>query len=296
MKIKNNISFLNKIVWYDINEDGYITKPLKNQAVIYIYMNINNLDCYVGSTTNLAARVSSHKSCILNWNKYEKKIKGSTILYESILNYGWSNFKFGVLEYIDLSNNLNIEQKKEIILGKEQYYLDNINPSLNKYKIATNSSLGTKRGIMFSLNQSKAQRGKSINYSFRSNNIVKIVSPETRSKLSLVNQGINVKVFDKFNNLILEFSSIRNAAKHFGVHPKTIGNIYKTGRSFDEYIYKFKVNDIRVWIYNIDNQLLNVIDNIAKTSLFYNIPSSTLSDYIKSGKLYKNKFYFYKTK
>jgi hypothetical protein len=148
---------------------------------------------------------------------------------------------------------------------------------------------------MFSLNQSKAQRGKSINYSFRPNNIIKIVSPETRYKMSLTNQGINVKIFDKFNNFLYEFSSIRNTAKYFGVHPKTIGNIYRTGKSFDEYIYKFNIKDIRISIYNINNELINILDNIKKTSIFYNIPSSTLSDYIKSGKLYKNKYYFFKT-
>jgi len=99
---------------------------------------------------------------------------------------------------------------------------------------------------MFSLNQSRAQRGKSINYSPRPNNIIKIVSPETRTKMSLTSQGINVKIFDKTNNFLYEFSSIRNAAKHFGVHPKTIGNIYKTGKSFDEYIYKFNIKDTRI--------------------------------------------------
>jgi hypothetical protein len=198
-----------------------------------------------------------------------------------------------VLEYIDLSNNIDIKLKKKIILDKEQYYIDNLNPTLNTYKIA-NSSLGTKRDIIFCLNMSKIRRGKSINYSSKPNNIVKIVTPETRSKISLTNQGINVKIFDKFNNFIYEFSSIRSTAKHFGVHPKTIGNIYRTGKSFDEFIYKFTIKDTRICVYNINNELINILDNLKKTSLFYDISSSTLSDYIKSGKLYKNKYYFCK--
>jgi hypothetical protein len=99
---------------------------------------------------------------------------------------------------------------------------------------------------MFCVNLSKIRRGKSINYSFKANNIVKLVTPETRYKLSLVSQGINVKVFDKFYNFMFEFSSIRNTAKYFGVHPKTIANIYKTGKSFDEFIYKFNIKDTRI--------------------------------------------------
>jgi hypothetical protein len=30
----------------------------------------------------------------------------------SVLKHGWSNFKFGVLEFIDLSNTTYIKQKK----------------------------------------------------------------------------------------------------------------------------------------------------------------------------------------
>jgi hypothetical protein len=34
--MKNNISFLNKIVWHDINENGYVKKFSTNKPVIYI--------------------------------------------------------------------------------------------------------------------------------------------------------------------------------------------------------------------------------------------------------------------
>jgi hypothetical protein len=33
---QDNISFLNKITWYDINENGYIKECFKKQSVIYI--------------------------------------------------------------------------------------------------------------------------------------------------------------------------------------------------------------------------------------------------------------------
>jgi hypothetical protein len=124
--------------------------------------------------------------------------------------------------------------------------------------------------------------------------IPRLVTNETKLKISLNNQGIKVKVFDRFHNLIYEFSSIRNTAKFFNVDPKTINNIYKTGKSFDEYIYKFEPKDTKIYVYNVNNYLINILDNSKKASIFYKIPSSTLSNYIKSNKLYKNRFYFSK--
>jgi len=65
----------------------------------------------------------------------------------------------GVLEYIDLSQIADSKDKKLIILDKEQYYLNILNPFLNLYKKA-NSSLGAKRSPNFSIKASKIRRGK----------------------------------------------------------------------------------------------------------------------------------------
>jgi len=290
----NNLN--NKIIWYNINKEGYINKHLENKPAIYIYMknslSNNEFNCYIGSTINLSARISSHRCQINNFNNYKYTNK-RTLFYELIIKHGWENFQFGILEYIDLSFVKDIKQKKEIILEKEQYYLNNINPSLNSYKKAT-SSLGVKRSLAFSIKMSKIRRGKSIRSNKKINNTIRIITEETKSKISLKNQGINVKVFDKLNNLINEFASIRSTAKFFNVHPKTINNIYKTGKSFDEFIYKFELKDNRISIYDINKNIIDTFDNSKKVSIHYNIPSSTLSDYIKSNKLYKNKFYFSK--
>jgi hypothetical protein len=70
--------------------------------------------------------------------------------------------------------------------------------------------------------------------------------------------------------------------------------IFKTGKSFDGLTYKFKVKENKTWVYDINHKLIEIFDNAKKASIYFNIPSSTLYDYIKSGKLYKNKYYFYK--
>lgn len=195
------------------------------------------------------------------------------------MKYSWVKFKFGVIEYRTFPKNISSKEKREILLKKEQHYLDTLNPSLNICKEA-NSPLGVKREITFSINLSKACRGNKYKKpSFNSNNIIKVIYLETKSKISLRNQGVNVKIFVQSNNLINEFSSIASAAKHLGVTHKTISMVYKTGKSFDEYTYKFSIKDNRIWVYNVDNKLINILENAKKTSEFFNIPSSTIGDY-----------------
>lgn len=295
--IIDNMSLQNKIAWYNIDKNGYIDKYLINQAAVYIYMKMPNLyekaSYYVGSSIHLTSRISSHRSLITYLDNYKKK--GSPIFYRSVREHGWLNFKFGVLEYVDLSNIINVKQKRKTLLLREQYYLDNIDPSLNTCKMA-DSPLGVKRDKMFSINLSKSRRGKRKKLDTKVNkinNITKIVTSETRLLISSRCQGVSVKIFDKSNNLVNEFPTITSAAKHFGVDNKTISMIYKTGKSYDDYTYKFEVKDTKVWVYDSNKELIILLDNIKKTSEWSSITESTISNYIRSGKLYKNKFYFH---
>jgi len=141
-----------------------------------------------------------------------------------------------------LFNITNIEQKKKIILEREQYYLDKINPSLNICKMA-DSPLGIKRNTMFSINLSKSQIGKSKKLNIDINNISKIVTSETKLKISLRCKGVTVKVFDKSNNIVNLFTTITSTAKCFGVDTKTISKIFKT---IYDYIKSGQVNYIKI--------------------------------------------------
>jgi group I intron endonuclease len=175
--MKDKTSLLNNVMWYDINKKGYINKSLKYQAAVYIYKKTSSFDgkaCYyVGSSIKLASRISSHRCRVTNWHKYENT--DFSFFYRSILKHGWLNFKFGVLEYVDLYNIMDIKQKKKTLLEREQYYLDNINPSLNIRKIAS-SPLGIKRDITFNTNKSESQINKKLNIKVNDiNNISKNV-------------------------------------------------------------------------------------------------------------------------
>jgi hypothetical protein len=110
---------------------------------------------------------------------------------------------------------------------------------------------------MFSINLSKARKGKKIKKSSFNNNIVKLITPEIKSKLSLRNKGVDVKVLDKSNKLIYQLLDksnkliyqlpiITKTAKFFNISTKTISRIYYTGKPFDDFIYKFNVKDNRI--------------------------------------------------
>lgn len=54
----------------------------------------------------------------------------------------------------------------------------------------------------------------------------------------------------------------------------------------------FETQDLKISVYDNNNKLINILNNKLDTSIAYNIPYTTLSRYIKTGKLYKKKYYF----
>lgn len=127
-------------------------------------------------------------------------------------------------------------------------------------------------------------------------NIPNIIRDETRLRKSLRSRGISVKIYERSNNLVNEFSTIKSAAKHLGVTGKTISNIFKTGKSYDNFVYKFYIKNNKIWVCDYDNKLIKLFDDIKKVSEWSSIPYSTIYKYIKSNKPYKNKYYFYMVK
>ena len=287
--MKDNLLIKNKILWYDINENGYINGCLNNKPAVYVYKGIYGEEpCYVGASTRLTNRLTSHRSRINNWNKDYYNNNGSLIFYNSVLKHGWSNFQLGILEYIDTStrceHNSNI---KDVLLKREQYYLNSINPSLNICKIA-GSPLGIKHGIAFSKNLSEARRGKKNKIVPKVNLKSKNVTAETRLKLSSRSQGIKVKIFDNSNILISEFSSMTSAAKFLGVSDRTISRILNTGISYDKFIYKFEVNNPQpIIVINKENNNIKKYYSVRTAAKDMAVSRCLISSHINTNKLLK---------
>jgi hypothetical protein len=128
-------------------------------------------------------------------------------------------------------------------------------------------------------------------------NLGKKITIKTRAKLSDYAQGVNVKLFDRINKTTQIFTSMNKAANYLNISPGTISKILLRGKNFDDnFVFEFSIKDLRILIYDSNYKLINIVKNARTAALYYNIPRSTLVDYIKSGKIYKNNYYFQKIK
>lgn len=265
-----------------------IYKENKGKSGIYMWTNLITGKFYIGSSIDLGRRLRMYYSL-----KTLRKalLFSKSNIYKAILKHSYYNFKLEILEYITFPIGMSTKEKKQIILEKEQFYIKSLKPQYNILtnagsRLGSKSTFETKKSISIGM-----IRGKNPKVHMVINN--KIIKSETKLKLSLNNKGVCVKIYDKSDHLIKEFLTINSAAKYRGVSPATISRIYQRGISYDNYIYKFEVRDIRIWIHNEKNQLIEIFENTKLVSKQYNIPRCTLNRYVKSSKLYKNKYYFY---
>ena len=128
-------------------------------------------------------------------------IRSRSYIYSSLLKNGYSNFKLEILEYCESQDLLN----------REQYYIDKSNPAYN-ILLTAYSSLGLKHTEQTKNKMSKLALGRKF-------------SKETRAKISaaLIGQGGKiVKVVDINTGTVVEYVSINQAAKAFGVRSEKV--------------------------------------------------------------------------
>jgi group I intron endonuclease len=190
--------------------------------------------CYVGSSVNLAGRLSIYYSKKAMLNKLSTR---TSIIYSAILKHAYVNFSLDILEYCEIG----------VLIEREQYYLDHLKPEYNILKVA-NSRLGSKQSEATKIKISIGNKGKhmgtnnglygkmhtyetrkkigiSLRSIIRTNDTPKTIKLETRLKLSLRSQGVSVKVFDKSKMLI----------KYFGVSNKTVSKYSNKNKSYNGY-------------------------------------------------------------
>lgn len=91
---------------------------------IYSITNIQTNQVYIGSSYKVYERWGYHKKDLRSNKHHSPKLQNSWN------KYGESIFKFNIIEICD----------KEILLKREQYYIDTLNPFFNICKIAGNCS------------------------------------------------------------------------------------------------------------------------------------------------------------
>lgn len=127
-----------------------MSKSNKICGIYKITLTING-KFYIGSSSDIKTRFNRHKST-LRLNKHENKK-----LQRSWNKYGEENFVFEMIE--------TCEPVKEIILHREQFYIDLLNPYFNICKIAGITMLGRKHKESTKKKQSESKRGK-LNHMF----------------------------------------------------------------------------------------------------------------------------------
>nr|QVV23904.1 hypothetical protein [Trichoderma cornu-damae] len=247
----NNITPIISYINADKNKKIIFKDNIKKSG-IYMWTNLINSKFYIGSSVSLTTRFTTYFSLA----SLRKRTKNeSSAIYKALLKYSHNNFKLDIIEYCE----------PEVLIAREQYYIDLLKPEYNILKVA-NSRLGSKHTEVTKLKIS--QKVKGANHPFfgkehtdesrnkirvslilyYKNNVVKNKSTVNSnnklksnavitSKSSLNYKGIEVSVFDKDNNFIQKFLSIRKAAIYFNVSDRTMGRRLKKGYC-NNFIYK----------------------------------------------------------
>jgi len=216
----NNIQAEAKFI--DIKESKLdILLNTKDKAGVYMFFNLTNGNCYIGSSVNLARRFRLHMSSI-------NSVKLPLPL--AINKYGPNNFVFLILQYCD--------RDVDICIGLEQFYIDMYKPKYNILKLA-GSSQGFKHSPETISNLKRMHEGK-LHPRFNSK-----VSEQQKLLTSLAlkkyfiehghhNKGKKGKLAPQFgiggtklnmkseNGEVLSFPSINATRQHFRVRFTTI--------------------------------------------------------------------------
>lgn len=97
---------------------------------IYKISNNINEKIYIGSAKNIKSRINVHRCCLLKNKHHSKRLQNH------VNKYGIDSLIFEVVEFCDIL----------ILLEREQFYIDSLNPFFNINKIA-GSNLGRKLSI-----------------------------------------------------------------------------------------------------------------------------------------------------
>lgn len=191
-----------------------IYKENNKKSGVYLWVNISNNNCYVGSSYNLSKRFTWYYS----FNNLKRLLENSaSLIGRALLKYGYSGFRLYILEYCE----------GDQLLNREQYYIDLLNPEYNQKRTA-GSSLGNKHSL--------ATIAKIKNHKFTSEQLANLkehlskhnASDEQRAKARVRMLKINehkrmgTEVLDTVTGLTTTYSSIRQAADAIGCSHSSI--------------------------------------------------------------------------
>lgn len=230
----------------------------KGKAGIYLWTHKESGKKYIGSAVDLSKRLKDYFS-----PSYLKRAKN--YICNALIFHTHSAFSLSILEYINISN-LSKEEALQLIIEREQFYLDLIfsEDESNTYNIlkVAGSLLGFKHSektiakMSGENNHMFGRTGENHHLfgKFLSSEtkiliseankgdknprgmLGKTHSTETLAKISAV-KGTTIYVYDTQGTLVNTFSSANKAAEHFNSSHPTIAKYAKNNNLFKNYWY-----------------------------------------------------------
>lgn len=222
-----------------------ILKDNKKKSGIYCWTNIESNKKYVGSSVDLYSRFTRYYSI-----KYITRTSKSSLICRALFKYGYSKFKLEILEYCDPS----------VLIEREQYYIDTLNPEYNILKVAgslfgykhTTESLQKMSEIAKNRSEETiaklrtAALGKTYIHTVETKDKIREMmlgrkhSDETKEKLKIIQRnrinppvkGTNVQVKDILTGETIIYDSLRNAGKGLNSNHRSIKNNLDNGKLF----------------------------------------------------------------
>lgn len=161
---------------------------------------------YVGSAINLYHRFKNYYNIAF----LEKETnKNNSMIYKALLKYGYSSLKLDILEYCNIN----------VLIEREQYYLDHLKPEYNILKFARSIA-----GFKHSEASIELMRATKLGRKRSESTKLKIAAGNSKAQ--------SVVVTDNKTGESKEFTSVRNAAKFVGMHHSYIAKILKTHKLY----------------------------------------------------------------
>ena len=173
---------------------------------------------------------------------------------KALLCHGYSSFSLTILEYIDISN-LSKENARKLILEREQYYIDSLFPH---YDI--NPTAGSRLGSQH--------------------------TEETKSFMKKIKIGENNPMFGFIH------SAESKAKMKKPRSEETKAKMKKPKTEETKTRMSIAKGGGTIYIYDTNNSLVNTFNSTRKATEFTNCSHVTITKYIKSGKLFKDKWIF----
>jgi group I intron endonuclease len=275
-KINNNLNYIrfysttsekdvNSMKFY---EDAYLMKKLiikdnKKKSGIYKWTNKLTNDIYIGQSIDLYKRFMKY------FNLSYLKNRETLVISRALIKYGYSNFSLEILEYCDIAD----------LTKREQYYFDKVNPRYNILKIA-GSYLGHKH-----TEETKSQISKSLKGIYvkeKSALYGRTHSEETNALMSLKKSNINNPLFSKTHT---EETKELMRQKALG-RKHSEETLLKMSASRGYHVYIHEKCDSEGF------KLIGSFVSIRRAAKFLDISSNTITRYINSGEIFKDKYKF----